>query len=307
MGVPVALVMVLTSFSPLSNILVVDMGVVDYCRMMRLPNSLMSGFGAVFMLLMFRYYDFSGVGFVRLLAGFVTGFTITSASMLVNDVVDLEVDRVNKPWKPLPSGKASPRISLNLALVLVVVGVLLNLVINIYVALVAAVYAVLGLGYSFLRRHWWSQLVVAASTTGPIIYGYIAAEAPPSDTVVVAGLSLTIFIVTLGREVLKAIQDIEGDRIQGYETIPLKTGVEASSKLLVVTGITGPLTGVLTGLLTGSSILYKILITVAGVLYFYSMTKAYRFLGIKEKLEEARRETLVEMLIGLLGFWLYKA
>ncbi len=286
---------------------VVAMGVADYLSMVRMPNSIMSGVGAVFMLLVFTGYDLASVGLARLIAGFVTGFTITAASMLINDVVDMDVDRVNKPWKPLPSGRASPRIATVLSLLLAALGVLVNLFINVYAAATALVYALMGLGYSFLRRHWWSQLVVAASTTGPIVYGYTASPRHPGDILVVAGLSTTIFIVTLGREVLKAVQDIQGDSRQGYRTIPIVYGLEAARRLILLAGVTGPLAGVATGFIGGSGTTYKALISVAGILYFYTMTKAYRSISNRRVLEEARRETLGEMMLGLVAFWLYRA
>ena len=41
--------------------------------------------------------------------GFVTGFAICAFSMVVNDYYDIEVDRVNQPTRPLPSGQVSKR------------------------------------------------------------------------------------------------------------------------------------------------------------------------------------------------------
>ena len=42
-----------------------------------------------------------------LLLGFVTGFAICGYSMVINDYYDIEVDRVNQPDRPLPSGAIS--------------------------------------------------------------------------------------------------------------------------------------------------------------------------------------------------------
>ena len=39
-----------------------------------------------------------------LVLGFVTGFAICAYSMVINDYYDIEVDRVNQPSRPLPSG-----------------------------------------------------------------------------------------------------------------------------------------------------------------------------------------------------------
>ena len=36
--------------------------------------------------------------------GFLTGFFISGAAMITNDYFDIEVDRINHPQRPLPSG-----------------------------------------------------------------------------------------------------------------------------------------------------------------------------------------------------------
>ena len=39
--------------------------------------------------------------------GFLAGFFISGTAMITNDYFDLEVDRVNHPARPLPSGRIS--------------------------------------------------------------------------------------------------------------------------------------------------------------------------------------------------------
>lgn len=285
----------------------VFMGFTSYLSMMRPLNSLMSGIGVVFTALMFAGYSAESIGAARIIVGFATGFTVTAASMIVNDVVDVEVDRVNKPWKPLPSGKASPKTAVFLSILLLAAALSLNTLLGSIFTLTTLVYSLLGVGYSFLRRYWWSQLLVPASVTGPIAYGYIAAGAPRGDFYTAVGLASTIYIVTFGREVLKAIQDLEGDRTRGYTTIPMRFGVKESSKLMAAASVAGPAAGVATGILNGSGLIYTALISLAGALYAYSMIKATRSLSSEAVLEKARRETLLEMLLGLVAFWLFKA
>ena len=54
--------------------------------------------------------------------GFVTGFAICAYSMVINDYYDIEVDRVNQPGRPLPSGAISPGGATALALAMLVRG-----------------------------------------------------------------------------------------------------------------------------------------------------------------------------------------
>ncbi|HKT21535.1 MAG TPA: UbiA family prenyltransferase, partial [Nitrososphaerales archaeon] len=48
------------------------------------------------------------VNLVQLTLGFLTGFFICAYSMVANDAYDIEVDKVNRPERPIPSGKVSP-------------------------------------------------------------------------------------------------------------------------------------------------------------------------------------------------------
>lgn len=277
--------------------------VISYFKMIRPLNSFMSGLGVVFSLLVFNSYRLDQYVLLLAVLGFATGFTATAASMLVNDIVDVEVDRVNKPWKPLPSGRASVKAAWLLTLAFSATSIIVNIIAGPSLVLVTIVYLTMGLLYNFLRKHWWSQFMVSASTTGPIVYGYVASGLPGEALGFTILFTLTIFIVNTGREVLKAVQDIEGDKALGYETIPLKTGVPTSIKILKACGILGPLTGVLAGVLGGASILYLTLILIAGYLYSSSLFKTCRNPGDKQALEDSRRNTLKAMLLGLVAFW----
>ncbi|MEM4517319.1 MAG: geranylgeranylglycerol-phosphate geranylgeranyltransferase, partial [Desulfurococcaceae archaeon] len=257
---------------------------------------------AVFALLVYTRYS---VDLYALIIAFATGFLVTGASMIVNDVVDLEVDRVNKPWKPLPRGDVSAGASLVLAALFVSIALLANVLLGLKTVLVTLAYSTIGLSYSFLRGKWWSHFLVAASTTGPILYGYMASNAPPGDFYFTVFFTIVVFTVTLGREFLKAIQDVEGDAKIGYRTIATTLGVDKASKVMLATGITGSTLGVLSTLLETSA-LYKALITAAAAMYSYSIINAHKHRENKLKLEKPRKTTLIAMFTGILAFWLSK-
>src|SRR4030042_3623486 len=88
---------------------------------MRPINCVMMGFavlvGAVLANPAFAVGDWLKIGY-----GFVTGFTLCAAAMVVNDFYDRAIDAVNEPSRPIPSGLASSREALVLAFVLTVVG-----------------------------------------------------------------------------------------------------------------------------------------------------------------------------------------
>lgn len=264
---------------------------------MRLPNSVLSGIGAVFSILVFTSYN---PKVLALLIGFLTGFLLTASSMIINDVVDLEVDRVNKPWKPIPRGDITPGFAKQVSLSLVVAGISVNIILGVVAVIVALAYALIGIGYSYMRRYTWSHMLVALSTTGPIVYGYTVSGSSPEDLLFAVLFAATMFTVNLAREFLKAIQDIQGDKARGYKTIATIYGVEKASKIMITTAVIAVSIALSTTTLPLSNT-YRVLITTAAGAYMYSMIKAYKYKAKPDKLESPRKTTLIAMTIGTLS------
>lgn len=272
------------------------MKVAPYLKLIRPPNALLSGIGASFAINVFSGYSADPL---KLLIGFATGFLLTGASMIVNDIVDAEVDKLNKPWKPIPSGEADARAAGYLAASFAIIALLANALMGWEALAVSAIYAAIGIGYNFARKLWWSHALVAASTTGPVVYGYAVSGFPSSSLSFAALFSLVIFIVTLGREFLKAVQDFEGDSKRGYRTIATAFGVRKASIAMLLTGLAGSALGIATVAVCGGA-LYRALITLAAILYAYSIAVAYK----RGELERARKLTLAAMFVGMAAFWL---
>ena len=64
----------------------------------------------------------------ELFLGFMWGFFLSGSAMILNDFFDIEVDKINAPNRPLPSGL----ISSNTALVFTIIISLLGLIISFF-------------------------------------------------------------------------------------------------------------------------------------------------------------------------------
>lgn len=276
-----------------------------YLELIRPPNSLMSGLGAVLAIVAFLDYNVSWDHLLILLIAFTTGFTLTASSMIINDIVDVEVDKVNKPWKPLPRGEASAKTALITATTLTTLGVLVNTITNNYKLIITTlIYTTTGITYNYLRKHWWSHTLVAFSTTGPIIYGYIASNQPQHKLQLAVTFTLIVFLATLGREILKAIQDYRGDLERGYSTIATKYGLNTALKTMITTGLLATTLAITSTIIINTGILYKTLITITTIIYMQSLIEAYKNNTKPKILEKSRKKTLIAMSIGLIAFWL---
>ena len=74
--------------------------------LIRPANSVLVGF-AVIVGIAVTSKNYHEIFTLTSLLGFLTGFFISSFSMVSNDIYDLEVDRVNQPTRPIPSSKVT--------------------------------------------------------------------------------------------------------------------------------------------------------------------------------------------------------
>ncbi|RLG59385.1 geranylgeranylglyceryl phosphate synthase, partial [Candidatus Geothermarchaeota archaeon] len=240
---------------------------------------------------------------VRSIVGFATGFLACAAAMLINDVVDLPVDRINKPWKPLPSGKIDINTVKIFSIVFLSFSILINIYVSTYAIMTVAVFALIGFTYNFLRRFWWSHFLVSISTFGPIIYGYILSGTPTIKLWLAVSFSIVIFFINSAREFVKSIADVEGDRRLGYSTVATRFGVNKAAYTSLLFSIIGVAIAILPGISGLTGMVYTIILTISGLLF---TLEAYRVTKnpIREVCEKAKNRMIKYMFVALIGFLL---
>jgi geranylgeranylglycerol-phosphate geranylgeranyltransferase len=148
-----------------------------------------------------------------------------------NDILDIDVDRLDKPRRPLPSGRISVSTAWVVAILSGLIGFLMALIVG--HALAIFLLAVLALSWSY-SRYWKStvllgNLAVAVIASMCITYGATAIGGGLSFQVVLAqAFALT---VALALEVVKTARDATGDAAGGVRTFATRYGVRHSALL----------------------------------------------------------------------------
>ncbi|WP_297418179.1 geranylgeranylglycerol-phosphate geranylgeranyltransferase [Thermococcus sp.] len=140
----------------------------------------------------------------------------------VNDYFDYEIDSINRPDRPLPRGAMSRGAALWYAMALFAVGLSLAALINVYaLALAVVAYATMFLyAWKLKPLPFIGNLAVAGLTGLTPLYGAVAV-----DHIGLAGtLAICAFLVNVAREVVKDIEDVEGDLTKGARTLPILWG-----------------------------------------------------------------------------------
>jgi geranylgeranylglycerol-phosphate geranylgeranyltransferase len=149
---------------------------------------------------------------------------VTSAGNVLNDVLDLEGDRVNHPDRPLVTGEISPATGRLLTIGLFVAGIEVAIPVALHepllgLILAVAVGALLGYELKLKARGFVGNLTVALLTGLVFLYGGAAV----GDALILAPFAAMAFLATLSREVIKDMEDVAGD--VGRTTLPQTYGL----------------------------------------------------------------------------------
>lgn len=192
-------------------------------RLMRPVNCVMMGF-AVLVGAVLAEPQPQSLDWLRLLYGFLTGFSLTAASMAVNDYYDRVIDAINEPSRPIPSGLVRPREALAFSLALSAVGLGFSYLSG-PICLVVAVFAwAIMLAYvtAGKRSGFPGNLLVSTCVSIPFVYGCLIAVGRLPLSVMF--FTLMVFLSNTGREVTKGIVDVRGDAAEGVKTLAVVYG-----------------------------------------------------------------------------------
>jgi geranylgeranylglycerol-phosphate geranylgeranyltransferase len=159
----------------------------------------------------------------------LTGAFITVAANAINDVYDLEIDRINRPDRPLPSGVISPKEAFAFSIFFFFLGVTSSALINRQTLVIALLFSVLLYLYSstFKRRVLIGNFTVSLATAFAFIYGG-AAVGHVENAFFPA---IFAFLMHFGREIIKDMEDVKGDAQDGATTLPIRYGIRPAQIL----------------------------------------------------------------------------
>jgi len=165
-------------------------------------------------------------GWLDVLAAMMVGALVTAGANAINDYFDLEIDRINRPQRPLPQGLLSPAAARTIALFCSLLALLVAAGIN-GEALALTVFAVvLVYAYSavFKKTALWGNVVVGLSTALAFLFG--GAVAGEMHKAVMP--AVFAFFINGAREIIKDIEDMPGDQKYHARTLPIRFGVRTA-------------------------------------------------------------------------------
>jgi geranylgeranylglycerol-phosphate geranylgeranyltransferase len=271
-----------------------------YLTLIRLPNTLMIGLGVVI-------GEAIGIGKLPSISeaifGFLTASLMMAGTMIANDVYDVEIDKVNRPERPIPSGVVKARKALGLSIVLSAASIGFAALLGPWTLLTALLALFLMIYYNTRGKKTGllGNAVVSFNVALPFFYGGLAVN---SIRPLLFIFSIIAFLANFAREIAKGIADVKGDSLRQVRTLAVVKGTRVAAIVSAGLFIIAVLFSFIPPLLPGKvSLLYfpPVVIADLGFLYSsYRLSKNQR----AENIRTVKGHVLVWMLLGLVGFLL---
>lgn len=271
-----------------------------YLKLMRSGNCLMAGIAAVVGVFIAYNIVASNTSLLSsdlivfpaldALKVFMVVFFVTGAGNAINDYFDIDIDRINKPERPIPSGKIGLRTALYFSLALFGIGTILAASINLICGAIALVNSLLLIYYaSTLKRTALLGNIAVGYLTGStfLFGGAVFFDNGGINGVFVLFLLATL--ATIAREIVKDIEDIEGDREDGAHTLPIMIGAKKAAYMASLIGLIAVLASPLPYLQSLMSVRYLMIVAIADILFAVAV---YEILG---KDDPARSSKMFKM------------
>jgi geranylgeranylglycerol-phosphate geranylgeranyltransferase len=170
-------------------------------------------------------------------------FLVTGAGNIINDYFDHKIDAVNKPERPIPSGRISLKKALIYSTALFAMGILIAFIINILLGIIAFLSSLLMIYYArdLKTKCLIGNITISFLTGLCFVFGGIAVD----QIMVSIYLGFYAFLMTMAREIVKDMEDMVGDEKEGAKTLPIVYGRRKSSIIasffMIIASVSSPL------------------------------------------------------------------
>lgn len=236
---------------------------IAFLRLVRLPNLVMIALtqALFYIALVYPFYDvdkniyssFKGIHFLLLIT---STLLIAAAGNIINDYFDLNIDEINKPEKKIIDKLIKRRWAIMMHILFSAAGILMGFYIDFQtpvfwlgISNIGCVILLFGYSISLKKKLLIGNILISLLTAWVILVCFLcyyrSLQCNNCDAAywqsylrrfirisfLYAGFA---FIVSLVREVIKDMEDMEGDARYGCKTIPIAWGIPASKVFVAV-------------------------------------------------------------------------
>jgi len=174
---------------------------------------------------------------------------IAAAGYTINDYFDVVTDHINKPEKQYIGKQISAGTTLAVAILLSSISIVLALWLsadmhNIFPAILLLTALAVAWWYAVAlkKKLLWGNIAVSCMSAGTIGMAWLIEKqcavlpenASAQVTTIIIAISMFALFLSLMREIVKDIEDIEGDRLIQCRSLPIAKGIPITKKVLAI-------------------------------------------------------------------------
>ena len=153
------------------------------------------------------------------------------AGLYLSDFLDRKLDAIQKPHRPIPSGRIKPKEALFFGALFAITGFILSFLLGSNNVIIVFIVAGLVFAYTKLSksRGITGNLNRGIVTVAAYFFGVFSINQAVQSIPIYIWLTSVVFLFhDTNSNLVGAIRDIEGDKKGGYKTIPVKYGIKNS-------------------------------------------------------------------------------
>lgn len=211
-----------------------------YFTIIRPINCFLAGFSLVIGILITMGYQILLDNLYVFSLGLIIVILISAGGFIINDIYDIEIDKINQPNRILPSGKISLTSAWIYTVILFIIGLLLSLYsltipVTFNLGIIPPIMVAIGIISLFLyaailkKLGLIGNLVIIALSTIPFFVGGLFVN----DLSKAVFPVLIVLTVQYSREIIKDVDDIKGDVAASDFIINLPTIIGIKNTILV--------------------------------------------------------------------------
>ena len=203
-----------------------------YLQMFRMGNAVMGAVGLLVACFMAAGTDaFASEYLVNMALCAAVVVVFVAGGNSINDSIDYEIDKTSHPERPVPMGRITPKQAHVTGISLLILSVIIS-IFTFDAACIAIVVIASVLMYLYevlLKQRGFIGNITIAVLTGMV---FLLGSAIVHDVWANLAPALMAGLVTVGREICKDIEDMEGD--EGRYTLPMMIGKRAAALVAVL-------------------------------------------------------------------------
>jgi len=199
-----------------------------YLEIIRPGNAVMTVIAVLLVILI------SGNFTLNSLLACIVVFMVIGGGNAINDYFDHKIDAINKPKRPIPSGRISLKAARIYALTLFVIGTIIAYIIELLPGLIALFASIMLTlyAYNLKKMPLIGNIVVSLFVGLAFVFGAVVVNEP-----LISIVAISPFFITMMREIVKDMEDVEGDKKEGAKTLPIIYGSKSSAIIAAVSMI----------------------------------------------------------------------